>query len=100
MKKVSILTLFCCLLLASKLTGQSLKVKHDFALKPLSDTAYVYIEGVHKCKSDWALVEVWQTDLQTGERWYSLCPKKENKLKSGMIVRMKRKEMQFIGKAE
>lgn len=87
---------FICLLLASKLEGQTAKQLRDHSQKPLTDTAYVYIEGRYKCKDDKTLIEVWQQDLQTGERWFTLCPKDGYIPKQGKILRMSRKTMEFI----
>lgn len=90
--------LFLSLWLASKMSGQSPAIIHRYQNMPLSDTAYVYVEGRYKHKSDKLLAEIWQVDLQTGERWYSLCPRKEIKTlpKTGEIIKMSRSTMQFI----
>lgn len=96
-KKSIFLSLVLSSWLALKSYGQTAKQIRDAKLKPLSDTAYVYIEGRYKNKDDKTLVCIWQQDLQTGERWYTLCPKDWKTLpKTGEIIKMPRSKMQFI----
>ena len=100
MKKI--VTLKIVLLLSTTtIKAQSPKLIRDYKLKPINkDTVYVYIEGRYKHKADKTLAEIWQQDLQTGLRWYSLCPRNEikNIPKTGSVVKMLRKEMELISK--
>ena len=93
------LILFIIVLVTIEANGQSKKLIYQYSKLPKSDTCYVYIEGRYKNKEDKSLVQIWQQDLQTGERWFSLCDKNWKILpKKGQVLRLHRSQMSFISK--
>ena len=93
-QKVSILTLFTGLLLASIFTnGQSRKLLQEYGHKPINDTAYLYTQK-RFTNSD-GKVFLWQIDLQTQLR-YEVdvnCLPEESIPAVGSIVRTYRSKM-------
>lgn len=80
MKKLSIISLFICLLLASKMSGQT--------------TDSVQLKVV-KVRNDADMTHYWFKNMETKENLYSVCPCK-SKYKKGDLFMVARKDIEYI----